>query len=266
MYKVYNENNVIKQVSDEDIEKAIADNQVNYMIMQAMGQSHREEYIKYILPFLDGEYFYIRRAAIQAILNVNGRMGLEAMKKKSEQYSLDDEDSWNQVLLLVAIMMVEEGTEGLKKYFSSGEGDYRIKDTILTFHGRGYQFKQADIELICFYLESYFNNSYEWIKKLKKTEKKESMFFAFDSILYAGREANILTEISDDLSSTICNLCEKAIENRIDANYAIAITSQYMRKEYAIRILRALRGKVKGSARTEYEKSLKKWEISEDSL
>lgn len=55
---MYNENNVIKQVSDEDIEKAIADNQVNYMIMQAMGQSHREEYMKYILPFLDGEQVY----------------------------------------------------------------------------------------------------------------------------------------------------------------------------------------------------------------
>lgn len=85
MYKVYTENNVIKQISDEDIEKAIADNQVNFMIMQAMEQSHREEYMKYILPFLDGEYFYIRRAAIQAILNVNGRMVLDAMKRKVEQ-------------------------------------------------------------------------------------------------------------------------------------------------------------------------------------
>lgn len=266
MYKVLDDCNVIEIVTDEDIEKAIADNQVNYMIMQAMGQSHREEYMKYILPFLDGEYFYIRRAAIQAILNVNGRMGLDAMKRKAEQYSLEDKDPWNKVLLLVAIMMVEEGAEGLRKYFSSEEGDYRIKDSMLTFYRRGYQFTQTDVELICFYLESYFNNSYDWIKKMKKTEKKESMFFAFDSVLYAGREANILIEISDELSSTICKLCEKAIENRIDANYAIAITSQYMRKEYAIRILQALKGKVKGKAKTEYKKSLKKWEISEESL
>ena len=70
MYKVLVDCNVIDTVTDEDIEKAIADNQVNYTIMQAMGQSHREEYMKYILPFLDGEYFYIRRAAIQAILNI----------------------------------------------------------------------------------------------------------------------------------------------------------------------------------------------------
>jgi len=266
MYKVLDDCNVIEIVTDEDIEKAIADNQVNYMIMQAMGQSHREEYMKYILPFLDGEYFYIRRAAIQAILNVNGRMGLDAMKRKAEQYSLEDKDPWNKVLLLVAIMIVEEGTEGLKKYFSSEEGDYRIKDTILTFYGSGYQFTQADVELICFYLESYFDNSYDWINKLKKTEKKESMYFAFDSFLCAGRDADILAGISDDLSITICNLCEKAIENRIDANYAIAITSQYMHKEYAIRILQALKGKVKGSAKTEYKKSLKKWEISEESL
>lgn len=44
MYEVLNDNNVFKQISDEDIEIAVKENNVTYMVMQAMGQSHREEY------------------------------------------------------------------------------------------------------------------------------------------------------------------------------------------------------------------------------
>lgn len=141
-----NQDNIIEELSDEDIEKAIRENNITYMIMQAMGQSQREEYMKYILPFLDGD-FYELRAAIQAILNVNGQLGLEAMKKKSEQYSLEDEDPWYKILLMVAIMAVEEGTEGLKQYFMSEEGDSRVKDTILTFYDMGYQYKKSDKDI-----------------------------------------------------------------------------------------------------------------------
>lgn len=55
MYKVLDDCNVLEVISDEDIEKAIDENNITYQIIQAMGQSHREEYMKYILPFLDDE-------------------------------------------------------------------------------------------------------------------------------------------------------------------------------------------------------------------
>lgn len=267
MYKVYDEDNIIEELSDEDIEKAIRENNITYMIMQAMGQSQREEYMKYILPFLDGD-FYELRAAIQAILNVNGQLGLEAMKKKSEQYSLEDEDPWYKILLMVAIMAVEEGTEGLKQYFMSEEGDSRVKDTILTFYDMGYQYKKSDIELMCFYLRAYIEQSYEWIKKMKKRDRNESIYFGFDGFICAGRGTNVLSEISDELSEEICVLCEEVIEKKLGDNptYGIAITSQYMRKEYAVRILKALKDRVKGSARKEFKISLKKWNIDVEKL
>lgn len=268
MYKVLDDCNVLEEISDEDIQKALSENNVTYMIMQAMGQSHRAEYMKYITPFLDGEYFYIRRAAIEAILNVNGQLGLEAMKEKCEKYSLEDEDPWNKILLMTAILITEEGTKGMKKYFISEEGDSRIKDSILTFYRRGYQFTQSDIELICFYIRSYMNQSFEWIKKLKKSDRKESIDFAFDSLACAGECTSVLSEISDELSEEICGICEEGIEKKIgsDSIYYIAEITHYMRKEYAIRILRVLNGKVKGSAKTLFKKSLKRWNINEEEL
>ena len=266
MYEVLNDNNVFKQISDEDIEIAVKENNVTYMVMQAMGQSHREEYMQYVLPFLDG-YFYERRAAIQSILNINGKLGLEAMKKKSEQYSLEDEDPWNKILLMVAIISAEEGAEGLKKYFLSEEGDFRVKDTILTFYDRGYQYKQSDIELVCFYIRAYINQSFGWIKKMKKSDWNDSITAAFGSILYAGADTNTLSELSDELSDEICDLCETAIEKRLgDSIYCIAIVSQHMRREYAVRILKALKDNVRGNAKKEFKKSLKKWNIDVEVL
>lgn len=262
MYEVLDENNVFEQISDEDIEIAVKENNVTYMVMQAMGQSHREEYMQYVLPFLDGD-FYERRAAIQSILNINGKLGLEAMKKKSEQYSLEDEDPWNKILLMVAIISAEEGAEGLKKYFLSEEGDPRIKDTILTFYHRGYQYKELDIDLVCFYIRAYIDQSFNWIKKMKKSDRKESICFAFDSFAFAAEDTNTLSELSDE----ICDLCETAIEMRLgDSVYCIAIVSQHMRREYAVRILKALKDNVRGDAKKEFKKSLKKWNIDVEVL
>lgn len=268
MYKVLDDCNVLVEIVDEDIENAVAENKVTYEIMQAMGASHREEYMKYIIPFLEGEYFYIRRQALQAVLNLNSKLGLEAVKQRCEQYSLEDEDPWNKVLFIVAVIMIEEGTEGMRKYFYSEGGDSRVKDSIGTFYRRGYQFTEADIELLCDYLESYIEKSFDWIKKMSKSDWKESVYFAFESFIYAGTETSVLSEISDELSTRICQICENAIEVKFgeDTNDAMAITSQYMRSEYAIRILRALKGKVKGSAKTEFKKSLKKWNITEEEL
>lgn len=269
VYQVLDDCNVLESVSGEDIEKAIAEKQVTYMIMQAMGQSHCKDYMKYVLPFLDGEYFYIRRAAIQAVINIDGRLGLEALKKKCAQYSLEDEDPWNKILFTVAIMMVETGTEGMKAYFDSEEGDARIKDTILTFYHRGYQFEQDDIKLICHYLKIYINKSFGWIGKMPKAEWKESVCFAFESFGYIiEMDSNMLSECNDELSEEICGICEAAIEKGFgqDTNYDIALISQYVRKEYAIRILRALKEKARGTAKTEMKKALKKWNLALEEL
>lgn len=173
----------------------------------------------------------------------------------------------SKILLMVAIISAEEGAEGLKKYFLSEEGDFRVKDTILTFYDRGYQYKQSDIELVCFYIRAYINQSFGWIKKMKKSDWNDSITAAFGSILYAGEDTNTLGELSDELSDEICDLCEAAIEKRLgDSVYCIAIVSQHMRREYAIRILKALKDNVRGDAKKEFKKSLKKWNIDVEVL
>ena len=51
-----------------------------------------------------------------------------------------------------------------------------------------------------------------------------------------------------------------------DPTFCIATISQYMRKEYGIRILKALKDRVKGSAKSEFKKSLKKWNVDAEEL
>ena len=89
MYKVLSEINVYHELSDDDIKSAVEKNDVTYPVMQAMGQSHREEYMKYILPFLDDERFMVRRAAIQSILNINGEMALDTKKESGDMIFLN---------------------------------------------------------------------------------------------------------------------------------------------------------------------------------
>lgn len=86
MYRVLNEINVVCDLSDDDIRNAVENNNVTYPVMQAMGQSHREEYVKYVLPFLDNERYMVRRAAVQSILNINGRLALDELKERERRY------------------------------------------------------------------------------------------------------------------------------------------------------------------------------------
>ncbi|MFG6322908.1 MAG: HEAT repeat domain-containing protein [Lachnospiraceae bacterium] len=271
MYKVLSEINVYHELSDDDIKSAVEKNEVTYPVMQAMGQSHREEYMKYILPFLDDDRFMVRRAAIQSILNINGEMALDTLKERERRYDISELDKAcsDKILLIVAILHIEKSISELKKYFESEETPVCVKEIILTYYRTGYMYSESDIELIVYCLKAFADNNFEWIKKMKTTNRKARIISAVDSLGCSGSAENsVLAKISDQLSNELCELYEQILEKKLgnDLMFGMACTAQGMRKEYALRILKLIKNKVKGGSRKEFKKALKKWDISEEDL
>lgn len=271
MYRIYTKRHGFVTVEDSDIEDYInSGEEIRQEIVQAMGKSHREEYLKYLYPVLYHEEDYMRRDAAVAIFNINGQKGLPELKKREamiEEEELAHEPS-EKGLLKAKILLLEEGIEGTKAYFLSEEGYEIVKYDIHACYNTGYPYREEDVELLCFLLEHTVNKSAEWIRKLPRTDYNELIYFTLQDIYYVGTDVDLLCKLNDDLSERICALCESLMVQRIsnDTKELIAQISQYMKEEYAKRILRLLKDHVKGDAKRAYKKALKKWQIEEEEL
>lgn len=270
MYRVTDKYNALVIVEDSDIEDYInSGEEIRCEIVQAMGKTYREEYLKYLYPVLYHEMDYMRRDAAWAIFNLNGKKSLPELKKKEamiEEEDLEREPS-EKGMLRAMILRLEEGIEGTKAYFLS-EGYSIIKYDIHACYGSGYPYQEEDIELLCFLLEHTINKSADWIRKLPRTDYNDMIYFTLESISYAGAELDLLNKINDSLSERIFSVCESLVERRIssDSKELIAEISKNMREDYAKRLLRLLKDNVKGDARRTYKQSLKKWQIDEEEL
>lgn len=271
IYKVFNENNACKKIDDNDIEEYVSNGgEISREIVQAMGMSHKEEYLEYLYPVLNHSQYYMRLDAAQGIFNLNGKKGLqklkerEAMLDESEFYELPSE----KAVLRAMILRIEKGIEEVKKYFLSDEGYGIVKYDTPFCYWSGYSFREEDIELLCFVLENTIHKSTNWIKELERTDYNELIYFTLESILFSGKETNSLVEISDRLSEKILELCNMLIEKKTngDNKELIAKISKYMKEEYAVRILKLLKNNVKGDARRQYKQALKIWKIDEEIL
>ena len=133
---------------------------------------------------------------------------------------------------------------------------------------QGYNYKEDDVELLCFVLENSINKSTNWIKKLDRSDYNELIYFALESIMLAGEEMNVLKELNNDLSDRIFEIFRMLIDKKTnnDNKELIAETTKYMKKDDAIRILQLLKNKVSGDAKREYKKALKYWEMGEEEL
>lgn len=266
MYRVLNEINVVCDLSDDDIRNAVENNNVTYPVMQAMGQSHREEYVKYVLPFLDNERYMVRRAAVQSILNINGRLALDELKERERRYDISELDQYcsDRLLLTVAILHIEKSIPELKEYFVSEEPHARVKAHLLTFYDRGYPYSESDIDLIVYCLRAFVDNNFGWIKRMNITDRRGRIFGATDALGHAGMAENsVLGKISGNLGDEICALYEQQHEMKLGSNvFGMVCTAQGMQKEYALRILKAIKNKVKGESRKIFKKVLEKWDIS----
>ena len=270
MYKVLDKYNTYVTVEDNDIGDYInSGEEIRREIVQAMGKSHREEYLQYLYPVLYHEMDYMRRDAAWAIFNLNGKKSLLELKKKEEMIEEEDlqcEPS-EKGMLRAMILRLEEGIEATKSYFLS-EGYSIIKYDIHACYGSGYPYQEEDIELLCFLLEHTINKSTDWVRKLSRTDYNDMIYFTLESISYAGAEMDMLCKLNDDLSERVYALCESLMAQRIsiDTKELIAQISQYMKEDYAKRILRLLKDHVKGDAKRAYKKALKKWQIDEEEL
>lgn len=271
MYKVLDKYNTYVTVEDSDIEDYInSGKEIRREIVQAMGRSHKEEYLQYLYPVLYHAIAYMRRDAAKAIFNLNGKKGLVELKKREAMID-DDELEYEpseKALLRARILRLEGGIEGTKAYFLSEEGYEIVKYDIHACYDIGYPFQQEDIELLCFLLEHSINKSTSWLRKLSRTDYVLMIDCILQSISYAGVDVDLLNKLDNSLSERICNLCENLLETGMsgDSKKSAIEISKYMKEDYAKRLLRLLKDNVKGDAKRAYKKALKKWQIDEEEL
>lgn len=271
-YKVSNHNNVLHTVTDTDIEEAVKSGEpLPRTIVQAMGKTHNDEYLKYLYPILFHEKNYMRLDAAQGIINLNGRKGLEALKEKER--SMDSSDFENlsseKAIFLAMIIRIEEGTEGILRYFRSENGLDIVKYCLLNFYSSGYSFEEEDVCLISVMLKEFIDKKLRRIKKVTREDWIEFVYFALDSLWVATIETGVMMQMSDEANKELVEVFREILVCKAtnDMKELMAFVAMGMRQEYGLEVLRSLKDQaVRGDARKAYKKALKHFNTTEEEL
>lgn len=266
IYYVYNDNNVEMKITDEDIKTAIDEKKgLKREIIQAMGKTKDNKYLKYLYPFLEHDFLYIRLDAAHSIFNLDGKAGLSELKKRADKIDISDfeREPSEKAILSAMIIKIQKGVEGIKEYFLSEDGYLSIKYCLLDFYQSGYDFSEEDIKLICFVLDKFIEKKCKWINKFSKGEYNDFIYFALESIWIAGMEKDMLRNMGDDskkeLLGLICKLLGKKVN--MEVKEIVAEITKFIDKKYAEQILGLLKNNVKGDAEKVYLEAIKQWEI-----
>lgn len=271
-YEVLNDNNAAAVVDDTDIEESIKSGQaLPRKIVQAMGKTHDDKYLEYLYPILYHEVNYMRLDAAQGIFNLNGRRGLEALKEKERSVDPADFDRLpcEKAVLMAMIIRIEEGPEGILRYFRSEEGLDIVKYCLLSYYGSGYDYKEEDVRLISAVLMEFLDKDAKRIKKVSREDWNEFVYFALDSLLVAAKETEVLTQMSNEASGELVDVFQQILVGKAtnDMKELMADIAEGMRRDYALEVLRNLKGKTGGGeARRAYKKALKHFDITEEEL
>jgi hypothetical protein len=271
-YEVLNHNNAFCTVTDADIEEAVKSGEpLPRAIVQAMGKTHDDKYLEYMYPILYHEVNYMRLDAAQGIINLNGRKGLNVLKEKERSIdsSTFDEFPSEKAVLMAMIIRIEEGPEGILRYFRSEDGVDLVKYCLLCYYSSGYDYKEEDIRLISVMLREFIDKKLKRVKKVHREYWIEFIYCALDSLWVAVQETDILTRMSDEASRELVDVFQQILISKAtnDMKELMSDISKGMKRDYAIEVLRSLKGKTGGgNARRAYKKALKHFNITEEEL
>ncbi len=240
-------------------------------IVQAIGKTHDDKYLEHLYPTLYHEVNYMRIDAAQSIINLNGRKGLDALKEKERSIdsSAFDKLPCEKAVLLAMIIRIEEGTEGILRYFRSEDGLDIVKYCILSYYSSGYGYNEGDIRLISIILREFIDKKLRRVKKVTREDWIEFVYFALDSLWIATLETEILAQVSDEASRELVDVFQQILVSKAtnDMKELMSDISKGMKRDYALDILRNLKGKTGGGdARRAYKKALKHFDITEEDL
>lgn len=271
-YEVLNHNNAACTVTDADIEEAVRSGApLPRAIVMAMGKSHDEKYLECLYPVLYHEANYMRLDAATSIFNLNGRKGLEALKEKERSIAPADFDRLpcEKAVFLAMIIRIEEGPEGILRYFRSDEGLDIVKYCLLSYYTSGYRFKEEDVRLISIVTREFIDKKLKRIKKTTREDWIEFVYFALESLWITARDTEVLTQMSDEADEELADVLQKVLDCKAtnEIKELIADIAKGMKRDYALKVLRSLKGKAGGGdARRAYKKALKHFNIMEDEL
>ena len=270
-YGVLNEYNAFVVVSDEDIEENIKSGQpLKCPTVQAMGKSHNQKYLPLLYPVLYHENVWMRLDAARSILFLNGKEGLNQLKKRER--SIGEEgfqaEPCEKAVLEAMILRIEEGKEGVIQYFLSEKGLEIEKICILAYYRSGYPFLEEDIELICEILEIFMKKDALWIQKLSKSDYKEFIYESIDGLWVASKESEVMKQMNPALGEKLVLVFKELMSQKpsSDIKKMMAKISIGVEERSGKEILRILRGQVSGEARQAYKKALKYWNLTEEIL
>jgi len=190
-------------------------------------------------------------------------------KERSIDSSTFDEFSSEKAVLMAMIIRIEEGPEGILRYFRSEDGLDIVKYCLLCYYSSGYDYKEEDIRLISVMLGEFIDKKLNRFKKVSRENWVEFVYFALDSLCIAAMETDVLTQMSDEASKELVDVFRQILIGRAtnDMKELMSDISKGMKRDYALDILRSLKGKTGGgNARRAYKKALKYFNIMEEEL
>ncbi len=170
---------------------------------------------------------------------------------------------------MAMIIRIEEGPEGILRYFRSEDGLDLVKYCLLCYYRLGYDYKEEDIRLISVMLGEFIDKKLKRVKKMTREDWVEFVYFALDSLWAAALGTDVLMRMSDEASKEVVDVFQQIPSCRAtnDMKELMSDISKGMKRDYALEVLRCLNGKTGGgNARRAYRKALKHFNITEAEL
>ena len=269
-YRVFNENNCLTVVTDEQLEIAFMQKEdLPVKIIVGMGASRA---VKYLPRLEEALYYEQKRSRIDAIYSVFSIAETEivsVLQRKERSLPLDDlnHHSSEKVILRSMLIRLEGGPSAVQAAFFDKHVSPQIKFRFMFLYSAHFSMLLEDLHFIINALEAIGLREEDWIQALKKDDYVDAVIQGVEAVSTAMVRHNLLDELSEEDYCRLAATGKKLLEMRVDSivNESIAEFSKGLPPFHAYFMLEPImNGKAKGDVRRELKKSLEILRAKED--
>lgn len=269
-YRVFNENNCLAIVTDEQLEIAFMQKEeLPVKIIAGMGASRAGKY----LPRLEEALYYEQKRsridAIYSVFSIEETEIVAILQRKERSLPLEDlnNPSSEKVILQSLLIRLEGGPSAVQTAFFDRQASPHIKFRLMFLYSSHFTMLLEDLHFIINALEAIALREEDWIQALKKDDYVDAVIQGVEAVSTAMVRHNLLDELSEEDYCRLAATGKKLLEMRVDSivNESIAEFSKGLPPSYAYLMLEPImNGKAKGDVRRELKKSLEILKAKED--
>ncbi len=171
-YRVFNENNVLVEVTPQQLDEAAArGGALPTHLANAAGAAKRRDLIGQLRVTLSAAARRNKLAAARALLALNDRDSALLLRERAA-----DEADAIVANVFRGIALRLDGVEPLRQAFAAGESDPELAGAIASVYNGKFDLAPADLEFLLEAITSYTANAARWIADMSRDEWDSDLY------------------------------------------------------------------------------------------